>query len=261
MVTVCEEARCPNLGDCFSHDHATFMILGDTCTRRCGFCAVTQGTPPPPDPDEPMRLARTARRMGLRHVVVTSVDRDDLADGGAHQFTATLDALHEILPDATVEVLIPDFGGDPAPVQAICNAAPTVLNHNLETVSRQYDGVRPGADYGGSLALLAGVKARHPDLITKSGLMAGLGETDAELLDACRDLAATGCDILTLGQYLRPTRRQRPVHRYLTPEAFLQLRAQALDMGFRQVLAGPRVRSSLGAEGTLNRLFNSLEAP
>jgi len=247
LVTVCEEARCPNLADCFGRGVATFMILGEVCTRACAFCAVATGTPAAVDAGEPERLALVARTMGLKHVVVTSVDRDDLPDGGSGQFVAVLRAVRRLSPGTTLEVLTPDFRGDAAAVRRIAAERPEVFNHNVETVSRLYAAVRPGADYRGSLALLAGVKKEFPQLVTKSGVMAGLGETDAELLQVFRDLREAGCDVLTLGQYLRPTSAHRPVARFLAPEGFADLKEKALNMGFRHVASGPRVRSSFNA--------------
>ncbi len=254
LHTVCEEARCPNLSDCFGRGVATFMILGDVCTRSCGFCAVRHGTPGPVDADEPMRLAGAARRMGLRHVVITSVDRDDLADAGSGQFAATVGAVRNACPDATVEVLTPDFGGDLDGVDRVAEAGPTVYNHNLETVSRLQAAVRPRGGYRRSLSVIERVKRRFPDLLTKSGLMVGLGETDDELLAAMADLAGAGCDLLTLGQYLRPGRHQLPVDRYLPPDGFRRLKAAAERMGFKHVAAAPRVRSSFHAGGVLKQL-------
>jgi lipoic acid synthetase len=254
LATVCEEARCPNLATCFERGVATFMILGETCTRACAFCAVDTGKPAPPDPAEPGRVARAAARMGLKHVVVTSVDRDDLSDGGAAAFVATIHALRRLVPDASVEVLTPDFRGAPGAVETVAAARPEVYNHNLETVPRLYEAVRPGADYEDSLALLERARTVAPDTLTKSGLMVGLGETDAELIDVFADLRRAGCDVLTLGQYLRPTARHRPVSRYLTPAAFAALKERALKMGFAYVAAGPRVRSSFGAAGLYRAL-------
>jgi len=254
LATVCEEARCPNLATCFERGVATFMILGATCTRACAFCAVHTGTPRPPEPDEAERLANAAAAMGLRHVVITSVDRDDLADGGAGAFVAAIAAVRRRLPDATVEVLTPDFRGVPGAADRIAAAGPEVFNHNLETVPRLYDAVRPGADYRRSLDLLARVKALAPAAAVKSGLMVGLGETDAELLAVLADLREAGCDVLTLGQYLRPSARHRPVARYLTPHAFARLKAEAEALGFAHVAAGPRVRSSFNAAAHLKAL-------
>ncbi len=254
LTTVCEEARCPNLADCFGHGVATFMLLGSVCTRTCGFCAVAQGTPQPVDVDEPARIVEAARSMGLRHVVVTSVDRDDLADGGSDQFVAVIEQLRQALPAVTVEVLTPDFGGDLAAVRAICDATPAVYNHNLETVPRLYDVARKGASYTGSLAHLRQVADYAPEIVTKSGVMVGLGERDDELHEVFADLADSGVQVLTIGQYLRPGRKQLPVDRYVTPDGFSQLRKMAMEMGFRQVVAGPLVRSSFHAGDTFNSL-------
>jgi lipoic acid synthetase len=261
LVTVCEEARCPNLGACYDRGVATFMVLGETCTRACAFCAVQTGTPAPPDPAEPERLARAAARMGLKHVVVTSVDRDDLPDGGIGHFAATVAAVREALPEATVEVLTPDFRGVPDAGARIARAGADVFNHNVETVPRQYDAVRPGADYRRSLDLLAGVKAAAPETWTKSGLMVGLGETDEELFAVFRDLRAAGCDVLTVGQYLRPTARHRPVSRYLPPDGFAALKDAAREMGFAHVAAGPMVRSSFHADGHYRALRRAEAVP
>ncbi len=249
LVTVCEEARCPNLAHCYGRGVATFMVLGEVCTRACAFCAVDTGTPAPPDPGEPGRLARAAARMALRHVVVTSVDRDDLADGGIGHFARTVAAIREVLPEATVEVLTPDFRGVPDAAARVARVGADVFNHNVETVPRLYGAVRPGADYGRSLDLLREVKAAAPGIFVKSGLMVGLGETDEELIAVFRDLRAAGCDVLTVGQYLRPTARHRPVARYVPPEAFARLKERAQGMGFAHVAAGPMVRSSFHADG------------
>ncbi len=244
LHTVCQEARCPNVVECFGQGTATFMILGDVCTRGCRFCAVTSGRPSPPDPDEPARVAEAAARLALRHVVVTSVTRDDLPDGGASQFAATVRAVRRRLPRATVEVLVPDFDGSCAALAAVVDAGPDVLNHNLETVPRLYPQVRPGADYRRSLALLDWVKTRAPHVVTKSGLMLGLGERTVEVLQVLRDLRRVRCDALTLGQYLQPTERQLPVARYVPPFEFAWYRERAEMLGFRGVAAGPLARSS-----------------
>ncbi|KAA6183431.1 lipoyl synthase [Thiohalocapsa marina] len=250
LATVCEEAQCPNLGECFNHGTATFMILGDICTRRCPFCDVAHGRPQPVDASEPAHLARSIARMGLRYVVITSVDRDDLRDGGAGHFAACLRAVRAQCPDTRLEVLVPDFRGREAVALSafVDDAAPDVFNHNLETVPRLYREARPGADYQGSLDLLARFKASHPSVPTKSGLMLGLGETEDEVLEVLRDLRAHGCDMLTLGQYLQPSRDHLPVRRYWTPAEFDQLAAQARDMGFSGVASGPMVRSSYHAD-------------
>jgi len=248
LHTVCQSARCPNVGECFGRGTATFMILGDVCTRNCRFCAVEKGRPSPVDPDEPQRVAEAAVRLGLRHVVVTSVTRDDLPDGGAAQFAATVRAVRERLPESTIEVLIPDFGGSLAALAQVIASGPQVINHNLETVPRLYPRVRPRADYHRSLGVLEWVKRRAPHLLTKSGLMLGLGETQQEVLAVMRDLRRVGCDLLTLGQYLQPTAQQLPVTRYVPPEEFQWYKEQGERMGFRAVAAGPLVRSSYRAD-------------
>ncbi|MBC8450125.1 MAG: lipoyl synthase [Chloroflexi bacterium] len=248
LHTVCQEARCPNIAECFSRGTATFMILGDTCTRDCRFCAVRHGQPAPPDAQEPERLAEAAVRLGLRHVVVTSVTRDDLSDGGAGHFAATVRAVRCRWPRATVEVLIPDFNGSRAALEIVLAAEPDVLNHNLETVPRLYPQVRPRADYRRSLGVLAWAKTRAPRLITKSGLMLGLGERTAEVLQVLYDLRRARCDLLTLGQYLQPTEHQIPVTRYIPPAEFAHYGARARALGFRGTAAGPLVRSSHQAD-------------
>jgi lipoic acid synthetase len=253
--TVCQEARCPNVGDCFGRHTATFLILGDTCTRNCRFCAVKHGRPSPPDPKEPSRVAKAAAELGLRFVVVTSVTRDDLPDGGAAQFAATIQALHEWLGRVGVEVLVPDFGGNEDALTEVALAKPTVLNHNVETVRRLQAMVRPQADYERSLWVLRRAKELEPALVTKSGLMVGLGETDEEIYDALQDLRRVGCDIVTIGQYLRPTRRHLPVARYVEPERFEMYEKWAGEMGFKYVASGPFVRSSYrAAEGAKKAL-------
>ncbi|MCB2261385.1 MAG: lipoyl synthase [Candidatus Thiosymbion ectosymbiont of Robbea hypermnestra] len=250
LATVCEEAQCPNLGECFGHGTATFMILGDLCTRRCPFCDVAHGAPRPPDPAEPERLARSIAAMGLAYVVITSVDRDDLRDGGAGHFADCLRAVRAGTPDSKLEVLAPDFRGrETAALDAFAGAAvPDVFNHNLETVPGLYRQVRPGADYRGSLQLLRDFKTRHPDVPTKSGLMLGLGERREEVLAVMADLRAHGCDLLTLGQYLQPSRAHLPVLRYWTPEEFEALGAAGEAMGFAHVASGAMVRSSYHAD-------------
>jgi len=247
LHTVCQEARCPNIGECWGHRTATFMLLGDTCTRNCGFCAVTHGRPLAVDAGEPLRVAEAVARLGLRHVVVTSVNRDDLPDGGAAHFAATARALRRLLPACRIEVLVPDFQGNLASVAEVVASPIDVFNHNLETVPRLYRRVRAGARYERSLAVLHAAREGQGGLLTKSGLMLGLGETEEELLRVFSDLRAIGCDILTLGQYLRPSRDHLPVERYVPPEEFADLRAEALALGFRHVEAGPLVRSSYHA--------------
>lgn len=247
LHTVCEEARCPNLGECWAHDTATFMLLGDTCTRSCGFCAVTHGRPLAVDADEPRRVAEAVARLGLRHVVVTSVNRDDLPDGGAGHFAETARQVQARVPDCTVEVLIPDFRGDPDALATVVRSPIRVLNHNTETVPRLYKRARPGASYERSLALLARAKRLRPSLRTKTGLMLGLGEERDELRAVLHDVRAAECDILTLGQYLRPSADHLPVARYLPPEEFMEIGAEARALGFAHVESGPLVRSSYHA--------------
>ena len=252
LHSVCEEARCPNLAECFGRGTVTFMLLGDVCTRACRFCHVATGLGRPVDPREPEQVAAAAAELGLRHVVLTSVNRDDLPDQGSSQFAATIAALRRAAPRASVEVLTPDFRGDAACIDRVADAQPEVYNHNLETVPRLYREVRIGARYDRSLALLARVKARHPGTLTKSGLMTGMGETREELLAVFRELRAAGVDCLTLGQYLRPTLQHRPVSRYLEPGEFAELAEAARAAGFRHVEAGPLVRSSFHADTALD---------
>jgi lipoic acid synthetase len=249
LVTVCEEASCPNIGECFGKGTATFMILGDVCTRRCPFCDVAHGRPKPPDANEPEQLAATIRDMKLRYVVITSVDRDDLRDGGAGHFGDCIRAVRRESPDIVIEVLVPDFRGRLAKALDVLSAdPPDVMNHNLETVPRLYRQARPGADYANSLQLLKDFKARHPTIPTKSGLMLGLGETDDEILAVMRDLRAHDVDLLTLGQYLQPSDGHLPVMRYVEPARFAQFEQEALAMGFRHAACGPMVRSSYHAD-------------
>jgi lipoic acid synthetase len=247
LETVCESARCPNRPECWSHRTATFMVMGNLCTRTCSFCSVPKGEPESLEDDEPQRLAEAAARLGLKHVVITSVTRDDLPDGGAGHFARCIKAVRERLPGAAVEVLTPDFLGDPAAIDAVTDAAPEVFNHNLETVPRLHRVVRGRALYARSLALLDRVKRRAPRVITKAGLMLGVGETVDELFDVFADLRSIGCDVLTLGQYLAPTAKHIPVRRFVPPEEFDSLAALARLIGFRQVVAGPFVRSSYHA--------------
>ncbi len=247
LHTVCEEAHCPNLAECWGHQTATFMLLGDVCTRACRYCAVAHGKPDPVDAGEPERVAEAVVRLGLRHVVITSVDRDDLADGGAGHFAATARAVKEARPQCTVEVLTPDFRGDAAAIGSVVEAPVDILNHNTETVPRLYKVARPGGSYERSLNLLAAAKALRPGLLTKSGVMLGLGEERDELVAVFADLAAAGCDILTLGQYLQPTRAHLAVERYVPPAEFEELGEVARACGFRHVESGPLVRSSYHA--------------
>ncbi|SMC27906.1 lipoic acid synthetase [Desulfacinum hydrothermale DSM 13146] len=248
LHTVCQEARCPNQFECFSQRTATFLILGDRCTRRCRFCAVEHGPTGPPDPSEPQRVADAAARLGLRYVVITSVTRDDLPDGGADAFVRTIGAVKERLPQARVEVLIPDFQGSCRALHRVLDAGPDVLNHNVETVPRLYETVRPGARYERSLELLDRSRRHAPRLPTKSGLMLGLGETEGEIERTLQDLLEVGCSMLTLGQYLQPSRRHLPVDRFVTPDEFDHWKHKALQMGFKEVASGPLVRSSYHAQ-------------
>ena len=247
LHTVCEEAQCPNLGECWAHDTATFMLLGDTCTRNCHFCAVTHGRPVAVDPDEPRRVAEAVARLGLRHVVVTSVNRDDLPDGGAGHFAETARQLRARIPQCAIEMLIPDFQGNMDALATVARAPIDVLNHNTETVPRLYKRARPGATYERSLGLLTAAKELRPALRTKTGLMLGLGEEPDELRAVFRDLRAAACDVLTLGQYLQPSREELPVVRYVPPEEFAVLGEEARAMGFAYVESGPLVRSSYHA--------------
>lgn len=247
LATVCEHAKCPNRMECYAQKTATFMILGDVCTRRCGFCAVAKGKTRPVDPDEPRRVAEAATQLGLKHVVITAVTRDDLADGGAEHFCRTIAAVREAT-GATIEVLPSDFNGNAAAVDRVVDAAPEVYNHNTETVPRLYRAVRGRkSHYPWTLEMFRRIKRRAPAMRTKSGLMLGLGETHEELLDTLADLLDAGCELLTLGQYLQPGPDQLPVLRYVTPEEFADLGSLARRMGFKQVAAGPFVRSSYHA--------------
>ncbi len=248
LETVCEEARCPNRSECWSRKTATFMVLGAVCTRPCGFCSVNKGTPTAVEGDEPDRLAEAATRLGLKHVVITSVTRDDLPDGGAGHFAACIRAVRRRLPLSSVEVLTPDFQGDPVAIDTVIDAAPEVFNHNLETVPRLYRRVRGRAEYRRSLDLLERVKTRAPRLVTKASLMLGIGETTEELFDVFADLRAVGCDVVTLGQYLTPTLKHIPVARFVPPGEFDQLAEAARRLGFTKVVAGPFVRSSYHAD-------------
>jgi lipoyl synthase len=256
LVTVCEEARCPNIHECWARERtATFMLMGDVCTRTCGFCAVAQGAPGRLDPEEPARVARAAAELALSHAVVTSVNRDDLEDGGASHFAATIRVIRGRLPGCTVEVLIPDFRGNWDALAAVLDAEPDVLNHNTETVPRLYRRVRPQARYERSLELLARSDARRRErgsrMKTKSGLIVGLGETEKEILETLSDLKAAGCDIVTIGQYLQPHQRRLPIEKYYTPEEFEAFRLEGEEMGFLHVESGPLVRSSYHARRAL----------
>jgi lipoic acid synthetase len=248
LHTVCQEAKCPNLWECFSQETATFLIMGPRCTRNCRFCAVEHGPSGPPDPEEPSRVAEAAQSMGLSYVVVTSVTRDDLPDGGASFFARTIGEIRKRKPDALVEVLIPDFQGSKDALQTVLDAHPDVLNHNLETVPRLYPSVRPEADYRRSLECLRWVKQYNPSMPTKSGLMLGLGESIREVKKTLGDLLEVGCNVLTLGQYLQPSREHLPVECFIHPAQFDQWKDTALEMGFSQVASGPFVRSSYHAQ-------------
>ena len=247
LHTVCESAACPNVGECWNHRTATFMILGNVCTRRCGFCAVQKGAPLAVDYDEPRRVAEAVAAMGLRFAVITSVNRDDRADGGAELFALTIRAIRERIPGCGVEVLVPDFQGSHAAMDTVMAAAPDVLNHNTETVPRLYRQVRKGALYERSLELLRRAKQTHPDVPTKTGMMLGLGEQKEEVLETMRELAAQGTDIFTLGQYLQPTREHLPVIRFVHPGEFAEYKVLGEQMGFKHVESGPLVRSSYHA--------------
>jgi len=247
LNTVCQEAQCPNIGECWGHGTATFMLMGDVCTRNCRFCAVSHGRMVELDRDEPRRVADAALKMGLSHVVVTSVNRDDLPDGGANHFAETVHAIKRLQPDCTIEVLTPDFQGNEDAVSIVAQSPIDIFNHNTESVPRLYKRVRPGAKYERSLRVLEKVKEVRPNLKTKTGLMLGLGETYAELLTVFGDLRAVDCNILTLGQYLQPSQEQLPVERYVHPDEFKTLREEALGLGFRHVESGPLVRSSYHA--------------
>jgi lipoyl synthase len=260
LHTVCEEARCPNIFDCWNRGTATFMILGDVCTRACRFCAVTSGRPTELDITEPLRVADSVARLGLRHAVITSVDRDDLRDGGAEIFARTIRAIRRRSPGTTVEVLTPDFQGDPEAIDTVTAARPDIFNHNTETVPRLYASIRPRAIFERSLGLLQRVKATAPELVTKSGLMVGLGETVPELLEVFAAMRAHDVDVLTVGQYLRPSRKHAEVVRYYRPEEFVELKQAGLAMGFAHVEAGALVRSSYHADDQVAAARSSLLA-
>jgi lipoyl synthase len=247
LHTVCESAQCPNIGECWNHKTATFMLLGDICTRRCGFCAVPKGRPEPIDWDEPRRVAEAVATLGLKHAVVTSVNRDDDNIGSAKIFAETIREIRELIADCRIEVLIPDFQGNDESLRIVLDAKPDVLNHNTETVPRLYRTVRSGARYQRTLDLLANAKKISPTTVTKSGVMVGLGESSEELIEVFRDLGTRGVDILTVGQYLRPSKDHLPIARFYEPDEFIYLRDQALRFGFRHVESGPMVRSSYHA--------------
>jgi lipoic acid synthetase len=254
LHTVCEEAQCPNIGECWGHGTATFMILGDICTRACAYCAVAHGRPAPLDPEEPERVANAIRTLGLNYVVITSVDRDDVADGGASIFADTIRRTRALVPDCRIEVLIPDFQGDEGALRVVLDARPDVLNHNTETVPRLYRMARSGGRYARTLELLDRSRRYAPDVPTKTGVMVGLGEEQRELVDTFRDLRSVGCQILTIGQYLRPTPAHAPIARYYHPDEFRELKTIALELGFVRVDSGPLVRSSYHAEEAASSL-------
>ena len=247
LHTVCEEARCPNIGECWEHKAATFMILGDVCTRNCAYCAVSHGTPAPYDPLEPVRLAEAVAEMGLRHVVITSVDRDDLPNGGAEAFAACISEIHQRLPETTVEVLTPDFKGSEPALAIVLEAKPDIFNHNLETCERLYRLARPGGRYDRALTLLAAARRMAPEGLTKSGVILGMGEEWDEIVTCMRDLRRKDVNILTLGQYLRPSAAHLPIARYYTPAEFDELRDIGMDLGFTHVQSSPLTRSSYHA--------------
>jgi lipoic acid synthetase len=247
LNTVCTEAHCPNISECFRKRSATFMIMGRNCTRNCRFCAVSKGTLDPLDPEEPENVARAAKEMGLRHVVITSVTRDDLPDGGAAHFADTVRAVKAALPGASVEVLIPDFQGAAESLDKVLAVRPEVLGHNIETVPSLYSTVRPQADYQRSIDVLKYMKEKAPDLLTKTGIMVGLGETEAELKAVMQDLVDIGCDIMTIGQYLRPSKEHIEIVEYVTPETFVRYKKLGEEMGIRFIASGPLVRSSYKA--------------
>ncbi len=247
LNTVCESARCPNIAECFSKPTATFMILGDVCTRRCGFCSVEKGYPMPPMDDEPIKIAEVSAKLSLRHVVITSVTRDDLPDKGAGQFARTIDEVRRLNKGITVEVLTPDFSGSKESIMEVAESKPEIYNHNIETVPRLYKKVRPQADYKRSLELLKLVKELYPDIITKSGIMVGLGEEKDEVIGVMKELRNVRCDVLTIGQYLMPTKNNLPVIEYVKPDVFDYYKQEGEKMGFKQVESGPFVRSSYNA--------------
>ena len=254
LVTVCEEAGCPNIGECWEKSHATMMIMGETCTRACGFCNVATGKPGPLDPTEPERVAAAVAKMGLKHVVITSVDRDDLADGGAAHFAAVVRAIRAAAPGATIEILTPDFLRKAGAAETVIASRPDVFNHNLETVPRLYLTIRPGARYYASLRLLERVKERDPYQFTKSGLMVGLGETKEEVMQVMDDMRCAGVDFITIGQYLQPSRKHAPIDRFVSPEEFKALETIAYSKGFSMVAASPLTRSSHHAGDDFERL-------
>lgn len=257
--TVCEHARCPNIGECYSKSAATFMILGTKCTRNCGFCSIDYSPPDPIDPEEPYRVALAARELGLKYIIITSVTRDDLPDGGAGHFAHTVDAIKKIINKAKVEVLIPDFKGSKDAIDTVIDSKPDVFGHNVETIPRLYNLIRPGADYIRSLNILRYAKEISTDIIIKSGLMLGLGETIKEVMEVLKELNEVGCDFITIGQYLRPTKKNLQVVEYIHPEVFEKIRLAANDIGFKYVASSPLVRSSYNAEDIFTT-FNTQNA-
>jgi lipoic acid synthetase len=254
LTTVCQNARCPNIMECFTRKTATFMVMGNVCSRNCGFCAVSHGQTKPLDPEEPKRVAEAVSRLKLRHAVITSVTRDDLPDGGAGHFAATIRAIRQVAPNTIIEVLTPDFQGVPAHIRTVVAARPNIYNHNVETVPRMYPTVRPQANYQRSLGLIALVKAEDPKMYTKSGLMVGIGETDDEIYAVITDLRRAGCDILTIGQYLRPSPDHLPIARFVHPDTFAAYERAARAAGFLAVASGPFVRSSYNAEHVFQQI-------
>ncbi|AKL94545.1 lipoyl synthase LipA [Clostridium aceticum] len=256
LNTVCQEAKCPNIGECFKNKTATFMILGDICTRQCKFCAVTKGEPTHPDPAEPKNVAKAVKKLGLKHTVITSVTRDDLEDGGAEHFVHTIKAVRKYNPKTSIEVLVPDFDGKENSIQKVIDAKPEIINHNLETVAALYSVVRPQAQYLRSLELLQRVKTKDSSILTKTGIMLGLGEKEEEVMGLVEDLVKIQCDILTFGQYLRPTKEHLPVQEYVTPEKFQHYKEEAEKRGIKFVESGPFVRSSYNAAKGFDTLQN-----
>jgi lipoic acid synthetase len=259
LHTVCEEAHCPNIGECWGHRTATFLVLGDTCTRNCRFCDVKTGKPGPLDPDEPEHVAQAVQAMDLKHAVITSVDRDDLADGGASVFAAIIRRIRELQPACTVEVLIPDFRGKIEPLETVMDARPEILNHNVETAPRLFKTIQPQCRYNWSLDVLRNAKQLWPEAVTKSGIMVGLGETVEEVLEVMHDLREIDVDILTIGQYLQPSREHAPIERYYEPEEFEMFEERGYEMGFRWVESAPLVRSSYNAEAQARELWQDKE--
>ncbi len=261
LNTVCSEAKCPNAGECFSNGTAAFLILGDRCTRRCGFCAIGHGCPAPPDPDEPSRIAEAAAILDLDHIVITSVTRDDLRDGGAGHFAAVTEAIHSRMPDAAVELLVPDFNGSISSVETVVSASPDIIAHNIETVPRLYRYARPESDYRRSIALLHIVRKMASGIVIKSGLMLGLGEFNDEVREVMYELLGTGCSMITIGQYLQPEQSHLPVDRFVPPEEFNMWRDEAYKIGFCGVASGPFVRSSYRAAEMLRDTANHTSVP